>query len=149
MSNNFQDVVDFHKKFGVPHAVRPSFLDAKTHEFRVKFMQEELTEFCEAAMSDNMEDMADALVDLVYVALGTAHMMGLPWDKLWDEVQRANMSKQRAATAGDSKRGTSLDVIKPPGWTAPNHKPALAELYVPPHGVQSIEAVQYELFNAQ
>jgi predicted HAD superfamily Cof-like phosphohydrolase len=143
---NFQDVVAFHEKFGVPHVKRPSFLDEGALSFRLKFMQEELDEFALGAVKENMEDMADALIDLVYVALGTAHMMGLPWDKLWDEVQRANMSKQRASSAGESKRGTSLDVIKPAGWTAPNHVPALAEFYVPPHGVYSIGSVQYDLF---
>ena len=41
-------------------------------------------------------DHYDALIDLTYVAMGTAYMMGLPWQDLWDEVQRANMSKVRA-----------------------------------------------------
>jgi len=47
--------------------------------------------------------------------------MGLPWQVLWNEVQRANMTKQRASSDGsDSKRRTSLDVVKPPGWQPPD-----------------------------
>ena len=125
-NNNLQDVAAFHEKFGVPHAKVPSFLDGHAQGFREKFMQEELDEFKDDCIAGNMEGAADALVDLVYVAMGTAHMMGLPWQKLWDEVQRANMSKMRAQTVGDSKRGTLLDVIKPVGWRAPDHAGALS-----------------------
>ena len=62
-----------------------------------------------------MDEMADALIDLVYVAMGTAVMMGLPWQQLWDDVQRANMSKVR----GTTHRGHTVDVSKPPGWVGP------------------------------
>lgn len=131
---NFEDVQDFHAKFGVPVASSPTIPDNETYKFRRKFMQEEIDEF-EAAYLDlkvgviteaqALHEMADALVDLVYVAMGTADMMGLPWQKLWDEVQRANMSKVRATDASQSKRGSALDVVKPEGWVAPNHYPAL------------------------
>jgi predicted HAD superfamily Cof-like phosphohydrolase len=142
-NTNFQDVVEFNTKFGVPHAERPSYLDSKTMLFRLNFMKEELQEFETAANADNMHEMADALVDLVYVALGTAHMMGLPWEKLWDEVQRSNMSKVRATSADQSKRGSTLDVIKPEDWQVPNHWAALDEGY---GGGRA--PFQYDLFTA-
>ena len=41
------------------------------------------------------------------------------WNALWDDVQRANMTKQRATSAAESKRGSAFDVIKPPGWVGP------------------------------
>lgn len=120
-----QDVIAFHQKFGVPVAADTSFLNPEAYAFRVKFMQEELDEFQEAHSTGDMHGAADALVDLAYVVHGTAHMMGLPWPRLWDEVQRANISKVRATDASQSKRGTALDVIKPAGWVAPDHTPAL------------------------
>ena len=122
---NFEDVQAFHEKFQVPRALSPRLLDPVTFEFRNKFLQEELDEFVEGFVERDLHKMGDALVDLVYVALGTADIMGLPWDKLWDEVQRANMAKERATRPEDSKRGSTLDVIKPPGWTPPDHTPAL------------------------
>lgn len=139
---NFNDVQAFHEKFNVPRAERPSFLPYDLLQFRMKFMLEELNEFNHATgglftiLVDqhktvdplhllNMEEAADALVDLVYVALGTADMMGLPWQKLWNEVQRANMAKERAARAEQSKRGTVYDVIKPHDWVKPDHTDAL------------------------
>jgi predicted HAD superfamily Cof-like phosphohydrolase len=73
--------------------------------------------------------MGDALIDLVYVALGTADLMGLPWEKMFEEVQRANMAKERAKSADESMaktgRGHVLDVVKPAGWTPPDHLPIL------------------------
>lgn len=120
-----QDVIAFHQKFGVPVAPMAAFLNPEAYAFRVKFMQEELDEFSEAHSTGDMHGAADALVDLAYVVHGTAHMMGLPWPRLWDEVQRANISKVRATDASQSKRGTALDVIKPAGWVAPDHTPAL------------------------
>ena len=53
-------------------------------------------------------------------------MMGLPWPQLWDEVQRANMAKERAKHAGESKRGSALDVVKPEGWVPPDVAGALS-----------------------
>lgn len=41
------------------------------------------------------------------------------WQDLWNDVQRANMSKERALKATDSKRGSTYDVIKPEGWLPP------------------------------
>jgi predicted HAD superfamily Cof-like phosphohydrolase len=124
--SNYTDVVAFHRKYQVPCATEPSLLDASTMNYRVGFLQEELTELTYSYGNDDLEGCADALVDLVYVALGTALMMGLPWEKLWDEVQRANMTKRLAKPDGsDSKRGNPLDVVKPPGWVGPDHSSAL------------------------
>ena len=63
----------------------------------------------------NIEKQADALCDAVYFIKGTAIMLGLPWAQLWDDVQRANMTKVR----GVGKRGHIVDLVKPPGWQGP------------------------------
>lgn len=119
------DVLAFHQKFGVPMPQEPSFLGSEAFGFRLNFMQEELNEFYDDHTAGDMLKAADALVDLVYVTIGTALMMGLPWPRLWEEVQRANMAKERATSAGQSKRCTALDVIKPLGWIPPDHSAAL------------------------
>jgi len=129
-TDNFRDVGEFHARFGLPNAnggnIKPRVLDEDLLQFRTKFMYEELNEFEDAATGGSLEGMADALVDLVYVAMGTAHLMGLPWEELWNEVQRANMTKVRAARAEDSKRGSTYDVVKPEGWTPPDIAGVLA-----------------------
>lgn len=49
------------------------------------------------------------------------------WDELWVDVQRANMSKERAQHAEDSKRGSVWDVIKPAGWVGPQTDALIAK----------------------
>lgn len=125
MSKENDDVKAFQEKFGVPMSATPAFLTGEVARFRANFLLEEIDEFIDANDVLDLAGAADALIDLVYVAHGTALIMGLPWDKLWDEVQRANMTKMRATSAEDSKRKSSLDVIKPPGWVGPDHSAAL------------------------
>jgi predicted HAD superfamily Cof-like phosphohydrolase len=125
MSKDNADVKAFQAKFGIDMPEVPTFLSEEAFKFRSNFLQEELDEFKRDHAKGDMEGVADALVDLVYVAHGTALMMGIPWDKIWDEVQRANMSKIRATSPEQSKRGTALDIIKPEGWKGPDHKAAL------------------------
>lgn len=116
------DVHEFQEKFAVPMPETPLIPTQEVTEFRIKFMQEELDEFREAIASNDLHKAADALVDLEYVLKGTVLMMGLGtvWPALWDEVHEANMRKERATSAEQSKRGTALDVIKPAGWVGPN-----------------------------
>lgn len=116
------DVHTFHRKFMVPMSPVPAFLDPAAHEFRFKFLHEELAEFQQAYGLGDLEKAFDALLDLVYVAVGTALMMGLPWGAGWERVQKANMEKELAKPDGsNSKRGSPLDVVKPAGWVAPKH----------------------------
>lgn len=123
--SNFEDVQTFHEKFGVQVPEKPQLLDSDTYNFRLKFLQEELQEFINAQYHEDLATAADSLIDLVYVAIGTADMMGIGnecWQEMWEEVQRANMSKERSTGSDDSRsiRSHSLDVVKPEGWTPPD-----------------------------
>jgi predicted HAD superfamily Cof-like phosphohydrolase len=134
----YDEVGAFHKKFDLPHygdGESPHLLALGVVDFRQKFMQEELNEFVTAVAEGNLHDAADALADLCYVALGTAHMMGLPFDEIWSEVHRANMTKLRAASADDpaSTRKHRMDVIKPPGFKPPDHYLAIERARLAAH----------------
>jgi len=55
------------------------------------------------------------------IILVAAQQMWVPWDACWRLVQDANMRKVRAAPDGsNSTRGSSMDVVKPAGWIAPD-----------------------------
>lgn len=130
---NFEDVGRFHEKFELPVAkgeIRQ--LPQDLLDFRVRFLKEELAEFVSAMPSwttpADHAKMFDALLDLVYVALGTAHLLGYPWEQGWNLVQAANMAKVRALRPEDSKRGSAWDVVKPPGWVAPDIESLLANI---------------------
>lgn len=123
MADNFTDVGRFHARFGLPSNTwsggSPRVVPSDLLEFRERFLEEELEEFKEGVKAGDVEKMFDSLLDIVYVAMGTAHLFGFPWQEGWDEVQRANMTKVRAETDQDSERGGLWDVVKPPGWTPP------------------------------
>lgn len=73
----------------------------------------------------DMEEIADGLADLIYVAVGAALEFGIPLDRVWAEVQRSNMAKVDAETGRVRKRADGK-VLKPDGWTPPDIKSALA-----------------------
>lgn len=116
MPDLFADIQAFHQKFGHDSPDKPIELDDDTYDFRVKFMTEELTEYQDAWNQADMEGQLDALVDLVYVVLGTAYMQGFNFYEAWRRVHEANMKKVRAQNADESKRGSTLDVVKPEDW---------------------------------
>lgn len=121
--SDWAKVGEFHAKFGLPVGweQKPRFLDLGEHVYRQNFMAEELREYREAHQQRDLVRVADALVDLAYVVLGTAHYHGLPWVPLFEVVHRANLAKER----GDGHdRGPCERVIKPPGW----QPPAIAEI---------------------
>jgi len=111
----FEDVTAFHQVVLGVDQTQPRMPGPLFAQERYAFMLEELDEFSEAYFEDNLVGMADALADIVYVALGTAYQMGLPFDEIWEAVQKANMSKVRGMTA----RGNAIDAAKPQGWVGP------------------------------
>jgi predicted HAD superfamily Cof-like phosphohydrolase len=130
MCDEIYDVLRFHDRFNIPVPDFPTQLTKQRLAERANFMLEELREFAAAAglsydlrlqtfteggYTQDIVAQADALVDLVYVAMGTALQLGLPWNELWADVHAANMTKMR----GSSDRAY-IDVIKPPGWEGPH-----------------------------
>jgi len=127
----FLDIRHFHTKFNQIVNFEPTFISLRLAEERFKFMQEELKEWWEkGVLKHDMDEIADGLIDLVYVAKGTAVMYGLPWRDLWEDVQRANLAKVPKVT----HRGTTHDVGKPEGWVPPQTTQILREAgYHPDH----------------
>lgn len=135
------DIQAFHQKFGLEYTGKPRILDPELFDFRRRFIQEEFDEWSseqaglvEALTADDgkpehrriamgLHQQLDALVDLVYVALGAAYLQfgTEAFHEAWRRVQTANMSKVRAQSADESKRGSAFDVVKPQGWTPPDH----------------------------
>ena len=113
------DIKEFHEWFLLDYKGPPRALDRELHSFRHGFMQEELDEYQEAYEAGNLEGQFDALIDLTYVALGTAYLQGFPFGEGWKRVHAANMGKVRVETADESKRQSRFDVKKPAGWKPP------------------------------
>jgi predicted HAD superfamily Cof-like phosphohydrolase len=115
----FQMVADFHKKFGLDPTEQPDFPFEEIWILKNNHMQEELNEIRAAAINGNLEEYFDGLIDLVYVALGAAYLANLPFEQGFLRVHQANMTKIRALRQQDSKRGSTYDIVKPPGFVAP------------------------------
>ncbi|KKN88180.1 hypothetical protein LCGC14_0252520 [marine sediment metagenome] len=113
---NFDSIYRMHQHHRLPIETGPTFLSTTDQLFRSGFMREELLEFDAACQRDDLPEAADALIDLVVVAMGTAVMMGLPWHALWADVQRANMSKERVVS---ERAYGGFDLGKPEGWEPP------------------------------
>lgn len=88
-----EDVKEFHRFFGHPIGKRVRSLEPVRIQNRIKWKEEELTELKTAVANNDMTEVADALVDLVYFVLGTAIEMGIPFQKVWDAVHESNMAK--------------------------------------------------------
>lgn len=90
---------------------------------RVSWMLEEIAEF---AAADTIEDQADALIDLIYFAIGTFTLMGVNPEPLFDIVHAANMGK--VGPDGKVLRNEQGKIIKPEGWKERySPEPLLAE----------------------
>ena len=114
------DINRFHNKFGFKKNEKVGIPDNnELVNFRTSFLMEELAEYTQAITKKDDAAALDALIDIVYIALGTAWLFNLPFEKGWNEVQKANMSKLRSKIKS-LKRGTTYDVIKPKDWIAPN-----------------------------
>lgn len=116
----FQDVKAFHKKYKLEGPGTPQLRRSDLMLFRMMLLKEEVCELFEAVEKKDLTAIADALIDIEYVVHGFSVTLGLPHDKLWNEVHKTNMKKVRAKRAGDSKRKSTYDVVKPDGWVKPN-----------------------------
>ena len=119
MRDFMSDIEDFHVKFGLEHDGTPIQIPPDLAQFRADFMQEELNEYIEAYHKHDLEGQFDALIDLVYVALGTAYLSGFKFNEGWQRVHNANMTKVRVDREENSKRSSSYDIVKPHGWQPP------------------------------
>lgn len=136
------DVAAFHAKFGQEYTGKPRMLPQDLHEFRVKFHEEETTEYADEynALADAvvrqdrrdiisaLEKQLDGLCDSAWVILGTADLQfgRRAFIEAWRRVVKANMAKVRKDVAGDghqdSGRAPKYDIVKPAGWIAPDHR---------------------------
>lgn len=139
MSRTYADVVEFNKEIIKLNQV--PYLNTERLEWFKTAINEELGEFEEAnkkyayeydtALKDNnidgdrlLElnvDMIDAIMDLIYFALGRLYEIGVSqddFDAMWDAIHTANMTKKR----GNKGRGSDDDAIKPEGWQGPEQR---------------------------
>jgi predicted HAD superfamily Cof-like phosphohydrolase len=92
----FNEIIGAVETFGIEnHYELKSDLTAKEVQLRFDLMKEENEEYLEAALNNDIVEIADALGDQLYILCGTILRHGLQ-DKIvevFEEIQRSNMSK--------------------------------------------------------
>lgn len=89
---------------------------------RLRIFREKLigSEFLEMTDAKNLEEIADAIGDLLYTIYGTAVAYGLDAQRIFDEIHRSNMTKLI-----DGKKDSHGKQLKGPSYSPPNLKPFL------------------------
>lgn len=128
MKKSIAAVKEFHTAFGLGFKDEPTadLGDAK-NLLRYKLMEEENLEYLDAANNNNLEEVADALGDMLYILCGTIieHGMQNKIEKVFEEIQASNMSKLGAE--GKPIYREDGKVLKGPNYFKPNLKKILEE----------------------
>lgn len=115
-----RDVIEFNRDLlGIAQRqVQPLSLEEHTHLSMA--LQEELKEFNDAVMQGQIIESVDALIDLMYFAVGGLWKHGLTQEQIVQSmraVHEANMQKRKGKVA---KRYTGApDAVKPEDWVSP------------------------------
>jgi len=100
---------------GSPTASIPDWV----RDLRLALLTEEVRELYDAAMRGDIVKIADGIADVAYVVVGTAVAYGIPFDAVFAEVHRSNMTKVN--TPAEAK------LAKGPGYEPPQIAALLGE----------------------
>lgn len=95
MNNEINKVRLFRKVFGLPISETPEIPNPERCELMKRLINEEIGEMLGGLKCNNIAELADGLIDSMYILIGIAHECGIA-DKLeamFEEVHRSNMSK--------------------------------------------------------
>ena len=121
MKKQLDAVKAFHNAFGLGVQQQPNAeLGTEKNLLRYKLMREENEEYLDAAQEGNLEEVADALGDMLYILCGTILEHGLQYkiEEVFAEIQRSNMSKLGAD--GQPIYREDGKVLKGPNYFKPN-----------------------------
>ena len=117
MNKEWKKVRLFHKELQQPISDKPTFLSCDRIKVRALWMTEEINELIDA---QDIVDQADAIIDLIYYALGTLVEIGIKPDKIFEIVHQANMLKK--TSSGKILKNDNGKVLKPEKWLSPREK---------------------------
>lgn len=117
-----QQVREFHEIFGAQINDKPTLIDKGDFALRVRMQNEEYHEMMDAYEAGDLTEVYDAILDQIYLLVGTGVAMGLPIIEGLNEVHRSNMSK--LGPDGEPIYRADGKVLKGPGY----FRPRLAEI---------------------
>jgi len=140
-SNWARDVRDFHKACGTVDPTEPTWPSYEKRSLRYHLQFEEgnelsaelLPEHClfvgqflphAVESQEHLAALAKEIVDVIYVAVGTALSCGININAVWEAVHASNMAKVDPAI-GKVRRRDDGKILKPEGWQTPDIKKVL------------------------
>lgn len=129
MKDYFLKVREFNLACGEALPETPFLYADSTSQLRYDLMREENEEYYEAAIvSQDIVGVLDAVVDQMYILLGTISKHGLEdvFDAAFNEVHRSNMTK---TIGGTVQRRDDGKILKPVTYEAPDLKEVLDNFY--------------------
>src|SRR5262249_32309649 len=91
----YQKVKQFHIALGIPTSDRPVMLAPTRTQSRCQWLAEEVAELVAAV---DAVEQTDALMDIIYLALGGLVEMGIKPNVPFDIVHESNMQKRVSTT---------------------------------------------------
>ena len=93
-------------------------MTSKQAKLYMDLITEEYNETWRAFNVDkDIVEVADGLADMVWVIMGMASTLDIPFDKVWNEVKASNMSK---FVNGKVVKNSDGKIMKPEGYFRPN-----------------------------
>lgn len=123
MKNKLKAVKKFHEAFGLGVHKKPiAKLPNEKIKLRHRLMAEENEEYLNAANTNDLVEVADALGDMLYILCGTIleHGMQYKIEEVFNEIQKSNMSK--LGENGKPIYREDGKVMKGPNYFKPNIK---------------------------
>lgn len=107
------------KKFMIASDQTVGDLNYDQFKLYLKLITEEYDELQVAAANKDRVETVDALLDIIVVAIGALHSVGVDTEGAWKEVMASNLAKINPRTGRVQKREDGK-VIKPEGWQPPD-----------------------------
>jgi len=93
-------------------------MTSKQAKLYMDLITEEYNETWRAFNVDkDVVEVADGLADMVWVIMGMASTLDIPFDNVWNEVKASNMSK---FVNGKVVKNSDGKIMKPEGYFRPN-----------------------------
>lgn len=105
-------VAEFHILAKQEASKEPTMATPEIRELRERLIKEEFWEYMDAG---SIEEIADAIGDLLYVVLGAACAHGIDIEPIFDEIHRSNMTK-----FVDGYLREDGKYVKGPSWEPPD-----------------------------
>lgn len=120
MEKLFEQRREFNDAFRINSNDHFSLLATADFGLEYNMLKEELDEYFEACLNNDLVEIADAIGDMLYLIIGTACKHGLDAEelgKVMDEIHRSNMSKLHNGKVVKNSVGK---VVKPDTFSPPN-----------------------------